>query len=319
VAQAVQQYEEFHDRSATRLDPDLLAAWQALGTGPCAAAVADDQRALQLQKSSVDYNNLGTEEMQCGDLRDANTNLRSAVQADPRDDYALGSIAEYLLLTGHTKKALQKLSDVVCSNEIGYCDEGLRLAPHGSAYMGQWFQSLLQDEGWMVMKKGNVARDFFNVAKSEQSLFAIYDATGQVPPTIKQSETISHARYTIDPTISIASKTVGKGSAASPVDFTFSYAGLVKGDVVSIIWYDQQGYSGTVPFTASQPDSNRVSGVPTTVEVVGSPGGPQAEPAGVSGTFTTPGWIYADPSAYTVEIAVDAKPLKSLSVSVPAT
>ena len=66
----------------------------------------------------------------------------------------------------------------------------------------------------------------------------------------------------------------------TPVEVSFHYSGLEQGDVVTLMWYDS---------------TNSASDVAETFAAVGTPGAP----APGTGTYTTPGWIFARRAAPT--------------------
>jgi hypothetical protein len=315
---AITAYEHGHFARAVAFDPDSPDAWNQLAVDDsynnhCAKSEADYSRAIELQPISINENDLASQEIECKHLRAAAHELQLAL-GDRTDDWAEGSKAELLLAEDHPQKAFLRLYDAVVSME-GFArgSQGLR----GAAYSDLWFRSLLDDQYWLVPEYAKYgARQFIDEVWGLQA--TLYEALSNLPrPTpVSTTAVIDTVTSHQAPVATLASPT-GNGSPtpftapsglrparagafASPVTVTLRYTGLQAGNVVALMWYDE---------------NNSVLTVPQTFEVVGKAGAP----APGSGTWTTPGWIFAPKGTYQLVAVLDSTYENSESVTVTGT
>jgi len=314
---AIESYENDEPARAVALDPGYAAAWEERGENDtrCAPAVHDFAEAEQLDPSAPNENELAAAETACGDLGDAQSVLISALHSSdiPSNSWVFGTALEYLLVVGQTKEADQNLQAAI--DYMRSVAAGDHTAERGWVYQDLWFSSLLRDRQWIEDDAPDGSGlPFIHEVEADEAALDHAEATGQRLPTrpmtgvtisdlTDQVGTVSPGPAAADPSPSFLSPSQLRPPRGvtldTPLRVGFRYAGLEAGDVVSLIWYDT---------------ADRASDVAETFEIVGTAGGPSPG----TGTYTTPGWIFAPSGSYRLVVVVNSTFGAESQVSVPA-
>ncbi len=321
-AAAIEAYENSDFARAVALAPGYAAAWegQAAAASGCTKSLQDASEAEQLSPSDINEDYLAGDEMSCGHFASASRQLESALQ-DPSvitDPWPLGSAAEFVLVTGHPKEADRLLGEAIdyMRSIPASGDDNQR----GWVYQDMWFSSILSDQSWISLLDPSTGPRFIDQVEGDEASLdereatklpmssramtgvAITDLTRQVGTFCCSAPRPSSSSTTS--TVPAFAKPAGleppKGVALdTPVEVSFHYSGLEQGDVVTLMWYDS---------------TNSASDVAETFAAVGTPGAP----APGTGTYTTPGWIFAPSGSYRLTVVVNSTFEAQHSVDVPA-
>ena len=267
---------------STKLDPAFADAWSALGqASSCRTAVAALQNAVALRHSSLDYDSLAYDELSCGHPRTALADLAIPLQ-DPSDAFARQVLAGVRLGLGETKASLAALRGAISAVGGPTVTSG-----RGEVFRLGWFELALQDHRNFLGLGATAAqlRPYDDLLRSREALLEIRDAHLAVPP--RDGGSVSNVTLSPDPLLASDAT-----STLVPERATFTYRGLTAGDVISMIWHrsDLSSTTATVP--------------PTTLLVVGQPGGP----APGDGVFATTDPSFFQPGRYLVDLGVDGRP-----------
>jgi hypothetical protein len=324
-AAAITAYENTYFKQAVTLSPGFADAWVQRGLanyGDCTQSVQDFKRAQQLDPNPINQNLLASNEMSCGKFEAASHVILKALD-DPNianDPWPLGSAAEFLAADDDTKGADQALTSGIedMRNVTVNNDANQR----GWLYQDQWFSNILQDQDWITALGGHQGSAFIRLVEADEAKLDAETSTGKgVPARDLKGVTITHLTTQVSQVCCYGSAkpsanglngavllsppglTLPKGvTLPTPVRVSFDYTGLETGDVVTLIWYDNNSYSS--------------ADVAQTYEVVGQTGAPSP---GAS-TYTTPGWIFAPPTfgPYHLTVVVNSTFEDQASVNVPS-
>jgi hypothetical protein len=326
-AAAISAYENGRFAQAVQLDPGYVDAWvgRSQFANDCTHAVQAAVEAEQLSPTNINKSDLATTEMNCGHLKSARTQLLAALRdpAAKSDPWPFGSAVEWLLVNGDPKLADQALGQAIHYMRNISATNGTK--QRGWVYEDLWFSSLLSNpidklqpkwgppfidrvEGAEAALAEQEAEPNTKLSGRPLTGVAITDVTGQIGTFCCTDPSPSSARSTTLSTVPAFVEPAGlrppKGMALdTPVRVSFHFSGLEPGDVVTLMWYSNQNG-----------DQNSTSDVAETFATVGTTGAPDAG----TGSYTTPGWIFAPNGSYRLAIVVNSTLEAQATMNVPA-
>jgi hypothetical protein len=264
----------------------------------------------------------------------------------PKDAWNAGSAAEILLMDGFQQEkadaftfletAISYMRSISVQNDAG----------RGSYYQDLWFSSMLDDRKWISKQLDPAdALRWFQTVEADEAKLDAQTVVPKVPTRNPGSDAITHLTDepsgasctpkppspTPEPSTSepstpepLPTAPAPLGAALhelqpvqrapkeihldTPLQVTFDYTGLQTGDVVTLLWYNASR------FTSQSTLPNSTDAVAPTFEVVGQTGAPTPG----SGTYTTPGSIYAPSGKYLLTAVVNSTFETQSCVKVPA-